>query len=162
MDNVGCLCCRAIIKAFSAAANQKPFLNKDLCTRKSVKRTVWKRRFASIGNLPFKSPLRLQSMLWILWSALTPERIGLESHWKHPWMRKTVKNPTNLTKNPYFAFAVLIFWKFIKIKKFVSRIPFSLSNPVFALRRPPEYLKTGSCLTIGSGCLGGKLGGNDV
>ena len=27
-------------KAFSAAANQKPFVNKDLCTRKSVKRTI--------------------------------------------------------------------------------------------------------------------------
>jgi len=28
-------------KAFSAAANQKPFVNKDLCTRKSVKRTCF-------------------------------------------------------------------------------------------------------------------------
>ena len=31
------------VKAFSAAAaaaNQKPFVNKDLCTRKSVKRKV--------------------------------------------------------------------------------------------------------------------------
>ena len=27
-------------KSFSAAANQKPFVNKDLCTRKSVKRTI--------------------------------------------------------------------------------------------------------------------------
>jgi len=27
-------------KAISAAANQKPFVNKDLCTRKSVKRTI--------------------------------------------------------------------------------------------------------------------------
>ena len=27
-------------KAFSAAAIQKPFVNKDLCTRKSVKRTI--------------------------------------------------------------------------------------------------------------------------
>jgi len=27
-------------KAISAAANQKPFVNKDLCTRKSMKRTV--------------------------------------------------------------------------------------------------------------------------
>ena len=27
-------------RSFSAAANQKPFVNKDLCTRKSVKRTI--------------------------------------------------------------------------------------------------------------------------
>jgi len=27
-------------KAISASANQKPFVNKDLCTRKSVKRTI--------------------------------------------------------------------------------------------------------------------------
>ena len=39
-DHVGCFCCRAIVKAISAAANQKPFVNKDLCTRKSVKRTI--------------------------------------------------------------------------------------------------------------------------
>jgi len=27
-------------KGISAAADQKPFVNKDLCTRKSVKRTI--------------------------------------------------------------------------------------------------------------------------
>ena len=32
-------CCRAVVEVFSAAANQKPHVNKDLCTRKSVKRT---------------------------------------------------------------------------------------------------------------------------
>jgi len=30
-------CCRTIDEVFSAAANQKPFANNDLCTRKSVK-----------------------------------------------------------------------------------------------------------------------------
>jgi len=30
------------------------------------------------------------------------------------------------------------------MRKIVPRIPFSLSDPVFALRRPPEYSKTGS------------------
>ena len=30
----------AASQSFSAAANQKPFVNKDLCTRKSVKRTI--------------------------------------------------------------------------------------------------------------------------
>ena len=33
-------CCRDIDEAFSTAANQKPFVNKDLCTRKSFKRTL--------------------------------------------------------------------------------------------------------------------------
>ena len=40
--------------SFSAAANQKPFVNKDLCTRKSVKRTikvVRAKRFASAWQL---------------------------------------------------------------------------------------------------------------
>jgi len=31
----------------------------------------------------------------------------------------------------------------VKIQEHVPRIPFSLSHPVFALRRPPEYSKTG-------------------
>ena len=37
--HVGCFCCRAILKACSAAsaANQKPFVNKKLSTRKSAK-----------------------------------------------------------------------------------------------------------------------------
>ena len=30
-------CCYAVVEAFSAAGYQKPFVNKDLCTRKSVK-----------------------------------------------------------------------------------------------------------------------------
>jgi len=30
-------CCLAIVKVFSAAANQKPLVNEDLCIRKSVK-----------------------------------------------------------------------------------------------------------------------------
>ena len=43
-DGVACFCCRAIDKAISAAVaadNQTPFVNKDLCTRKSVKRSGW-------------------------------------------------------------------------------------------------------------------------
>ena len=41
-------------EAISTAANQKPFVNKDLCTRKSVKRTikvVRAKRFASAWQL---------------------------------------------------------------------------------------------------------------
>ena len=45
---------------------------------------------------PISAPLR--SMLWIIWSAVTLAWIGLESHWKHPWMRKTARNPMNLSK----------------------------------------------------------------
>jgi len=41
-------------KAISAAANQKPFVNKDLCSRKSVKRTIrhWEpNTLFRLGNL---------------------------------------------------------------------------------------------------------------
>jgi len=38
--HVSAVCCRAIVEVFSAAANQKPVGNKDLCTRNSVKRTL--------------------------------------------------------------------------------------------------------------------------
>jgi len=41
-------------KTISAAANQKPFVNKDLCTRKSVKRTIkwWEpNALLQLGNL---------------------------------------------------------------------------------------------------------------
>jgi len=48
--NVLLFCCRAMVEVFSAAANQKPFVNNDLCTRKSVKTNFKKsesQRFAS-------------------------------------------------------------------------------------------------------------------
>jgi len=47
-------------KAISAAANQKPFVNKDLCTRKSVKRTIkwWKpNALLRLGNLKCQAVL---------------------------------------------------------------------------------------------------------
>jgi len=48
-----------------------------------------------------------------------------------------------LSKIHICAFALLIFWKFSeKIKKLIRRIPFSLSDPFFALHRPPEYPRT--------------------
>ena len=51
---------------------------------------------------------------------------------------------TFLRKIYICAFAVLNFWQnFEKIQTHVPRNPFSLSDPVFALRRPPEYSKTG-------------------
>ena len=43
------------------------------------------------------------------------------------------------------AFAVLNFLQNCeKMRKYVPRIPFSLSDSVFAFRRQPEYSKTGS------------------
>ena len=47
-------------KAISAAANQKPFVNKDLCTRKSVKRTIkwWEpKALLRLGNLKWQAVL---------------------------------------------------------------------------------------------------------
>jgi len=32
-----------------------------------------------------------------IWSAITPERVWVRQ-WKHPWMRKTARNPMNLTQ----------------------------------------------------------------
>ena len=40
LPTVLCFCCRVICGNISAAANQKPLANKDLCTRKSVKRIL--------------------------------------------------------------------------------------------------------------------------
>ena len=96
-----------------------------------------------------------------LWSAKTPERIGPGTPWKHPWiyeetrvrMRMTYlyiwKNvPSHLKflrKIHICAFIVLIFWQNSeKIQNHVLRIPFSTSDSVFALRRPPEESETGS------------------
>jgi len=54
--------------------------------------------------------------------------------------KNTPLHLTFLRKNHICAFAVLKFWQnFEKMRKHVSRNPFSLSVPVFALRRPPEY-----------------------
>jgi len=47
-------------ECFSAAANQKPFVNKDLCTRKSVKRTIkwWEpNALLRLGNLKCQAVL---------------------------------------------------------------------------------------------------------
>ena len=50
---------QAIVKAISAAAaNQKPFVNKDLCTRKSVKQTGWEpNTLLRLGNLKCQAVL---------------------------------------------------------------------------------------------------------
>jgi len=64
-----------------------------------------------------------------------------------------------LRKIHIYAFAILHFWQNSeKIPKHVPHISFSLSDPVFALRRLPEYSKTGSFQKVGSGHFGGKLG----
>ena len=70
---------------------------------------------------------------------------------------------TCLRKFPIYAFAVPIFGNFLRKLKMRSRIPFSLSDLVFALRRPPEYSKTGSFHKSQIGPFwGGKLGWKEV
>jgi len=48
-------------KAISAAANQKPFVNKDLCTRKSVKRTI---EVVKAKRLASAWQLKMSGSLW--------------------------------------------------------------------------------------------------
>jgi len=62
-----------------------------------------------------------------------------------------------LRKIPICIFAVLILWQFsVKIQKHVPCIPFSFSEMVLALRRPPEYPKAGYSQKVESGRFGGK------
>ena len=47
-------------QSFSAAANQKPFVNKDMCTKQSVKRTIkwWEpNALLRLGNLKYQAVL---------------------------------------------------------------------------------------------------------
>jgi len=73
-----------------------------------------------ISNQSSLGPQLLQSGLGILWPATTSENIGLESHWKYPWMRTTARNALHVKKyTPTFeifektwigVFTALIFW----------------------------------------------------
>jgi len=53
-DHVGCFCCHAIVKLFLRLLIRSHFVNKDLWTRKSVKRTIkwWEpNALLRLGNL---------------------------------------------------------------------------------------------------------------
>jgi len=66
-------------------------------------------------------------------------------------------------KIPYLCICRTDFWQFSEKLKMRSRIPFSLSDLVFALRRPLEYSKTGSFHKSQIGPFwGGKLGWKEV
>ena len=74
------------------------------------------------------------------WSAITPERIGLEGQWIHSLDAGTSKASNALDtnvplylkfqrKNNICAFAVVIFWQFSnQLQKPVPRIPFNPSD----------------------------------
>jgi len=67
-------------------------------------------------------------------------------------------------KNFISHFAALIFWQFSeKIQNHAPRIQLSLSFSLFALRRLPEYAKTGYLKKNRIGLFWvGKLGGDEV
>jgi len=70
------------------------------------------------------SPAPAKILAQRLWLALTPDRIGLENQWKHPWMREKAKNQLNVTKIYLYIwhfweksmYMHLPYWHFIKIR----------------------------------------------
>ena len=98
------------------------------------------------------TPLRSLQLRAKLWSAITPEWIGLTSQWKHPWMQKTARNPMSLRKST-FAFEIkksiflyLTYW-FLGTFHRKSKNSFTASLLAFSIRffrfnsvwRPQKY-----------------------
>jgi len=104
-------------------------------------------------------PSRTKILAQKLWSAVIPERIGLERQWKHTWVRGKARNPMYLTnhlfrcelfkKNPYLCICHTHF-----SKKLEPHIPFSFSDPDFALRRRLKTQEQVILKKVSSGCFG--------
>jgi len=84
------------------------------------------------------NPVGAKILAQKVWSVITPQWIGLESQWKHQWMRENAKNQLHFTKMYLYVWnlrkihicdvAVLNFSKFsYKMLKHVTRIPPSVS-----------------------------------